>query len=191
MRLRWHGHITAQATAAPLPSAAVSADDLAAQLRVSDNAELALIDDYARAATGTVERRLNRLLVQRQVTIKAAALPPLRCPATLYGGAVAAVTAFTVDGETVAGSAYDVVGDSPAVLVPDEDWPIAVGEGLPVAITYTAGYAPGSLPPDLRVAILMIGADMFENRTQNVVATVVSVNPAVDALLMPWRIMPT
>lgn len=190
MRLTWQGQITAQATPAPLPGPAISAQDLADQLRVTGSEELALIEAYARAATGTVERRLNRLLVRRAVKVRAEALPPRRCPVALYGGEVGTVTTFTVDGVAVAGSAYDIIGDSPALLVPNADWPIATGEGLPVEIIYTAGYAPGAAPPDLLGAVRMIGADMFETRTHHVVGTSVGINPAVDALLMPWRIIP-
>jgi uncharacterized phiE125 gp8 family phage protein len=188
MQLKWHGRVNAQATAAPMPASAISAADLAEHLRVTASDELPLIDGYAKAATATVERRLNRLLVRRAVEIRAAALPFGRCSAVLYGGAVETVTTFTVDGVAVPDGDYQIVGDSPAALVPTTDWPQSNSEGLPVRIVYTAGF--DQVPYDIRVALLLIGADMFENRTQHVVGTSVGVNPAVDALLMPWRIAP-
>jgi uncharacterized phiE125 gp8 family phage protein len=171
-----------------MPSAAITASELADHLRVCGSEEIALIDGYARAATGTVERRLNRLLVPRSVEVRAASMPVGRRGAALYGGAVTAVNTFTIDGTAVGGSTYAIVGDSPATLFPASDWPIAVGDGLSVRIVYTAGFQ--EVPDDIRIAVMMLAADMFETRTQHIVGTSVSVNPAVDALLMPWRIMP-
>jgi uncharacterized phiE125 gp8 family phage protein len=177
-------------TVARLPRAAVTFADMAEHLRLDGTHEASLVDGYARAATATAEQRVNRLLVRRQVNIRAAALPDGKCPATIYGGQIGTVSAFTVDGEAVASDAYAVVGENPAALVPVDDWPSASLGGLPVSITYTAGYAEGDVPDDIRIAVMMLTADMFETRTQHIVGTSVSVNPAVDALLMPWRIMP-
>jgi uncharacterized phiE125 gp8 family phage protein len=184
--MMWAG-VAFKFAVAPLPSAAIAAQDLAEHLRVTSSDELPLVYTYAKAATSTIEQRLNRLLVQRQVTARASCLPP-RLAVELFGGPIGEITSFTIDGDAVPEVEFELIGDSPAILVPTETWPTAEGRGLPVEIVYTAGF--DEVPADIRVALLMIGADMFENRTQHVVGTSVGVNPAVDALLMPWRIAP-
>jgi hypothetical protein len=57
------------------------------------------------------------------------------------------------------------LGDSPAVLVPATDWPVVVGDGYPVVITYVAGYT--TPPPDLLHAVKLLATDMFERRANS------------------------
>lgn len=144
----------------PGTASVVSLPDLRAHLRVSElEPEFTVqIASCARAAVDAIERETQRLLIPRQVTLLLPGLPSSRGAVELPGGRVASVASVTVDGQAVAG--FEVYGDSPAVLVPDADWPVVTGEGYPVEIVYTAGYQ--SVPPALVSAIKMMVEDLFD-----------------------------
>lgn len=62
----------------------------------------------------------------------------------------------------------------------DADWPEVLAGPNVVRITFTAGWTEETLPPDLNLAVLMLAAAWFDNRTADV-------PKGVDALLWPHR----
>jgi uncharacterized phiE125 gp8 family phage protein len=160
--------------------------DLQAHLRLTDYSESSLLDGMALAAQGMVEKRIQRLLTRRNATLRLPGLPSGNCPVELPGGEVGAITSVTVDGVAVTGTTF--YGDSPAVLLPADEWPAVTGEGYPVVIVYTVGFA--AVPGDLRAALLMLAADLFEHRTNSEAGPLVEVPLAAQALLEQWRIRP-
>lgn len=163
-------------TAAAPPGPVVTVDQLRAHTRIDSDSEDSLLESYLAAAVEMVEGETQRLLTRRAITLRLPALPDAFTPLELPGGVVASITSVTADGEVIEPEAYDVVGDSPAMLYPLAAWPIVTGEGLPVTIIYQAGYAAEGTPPsldyganvpaDLRVAVMMIAAEMERQRTE-------------------------
>jgi uncharacterized phiE125 gp8 family phage protein len=141
--------------------------------RVSHGEDDALLAAYQAAAVAAVEQWTQRLLTPRAVVLRLPGLPAGRRPIELPGGRVAQVASVVVAGASA--PAFEVLGDSPALLVPDADWPVLTGDAsYPVTITYTAGY---SAPPvDLVHAVKMIAAEMYERRENAVEG---SFSPAV------------
>jgi uncharacterized phiE125 gp8 family phage protein len=163
---------------AALSASAVSLVDMQEHLRVSDDGDVALINDISIAATAAVEKWTQRLLVRRQVVVKL-------CPIELPGGQVGAVETFTAEGVAVTGAA--VYGDSPAVLVPSAEWPVVTDKGYPVTITYTVGYL--TVPQDLKAAVKLIASDLYERRGHSSEAPLSVVPISAEWLMARHRIM--
>ncbi|MEQ7870743.1 head-tail connector protein [Chromohalobacter salexigens] len=67
------------------------------------------------------------------------------------------------------------------------DWPSVIDEPESVTITATVGYE--TIPPDIRVALLLLVGHWYENREQVITGTITSEVPmGVAALLSPYRI---
>lgn len=160
--------------------------DMTEHLRVSGLEEVAVIDGFIRAAQGMAEKRTQRLLTRRSVTLRLPGLPSGVMPVELPGGEVGTITSVTADGVAVTGSV--AVGDSPALLLPATEWPIVTGEGYPVVIVYQAGFA--TVPEDIKAAVKLLAAELFERRSNGSEAAVSEVPLAAKALLDPWRIWP-
>lgn len=148
---------------AAVTDSAVSLDALREHMRITSTDEDDLLALYGAAATARVERRTQRLLSVRQAVLRLQNLPSGTCMIDLPGGAVSSITSVVADGNAITGCT--AVGDSPAVLVPASDWPVIVGTGYPVVITYQVGYS--AVPLDLIQAILLIAGDLFERRTNS------------------------
>ena len=72
-------------------------------------------------------------------------------------------------------------------------WPGAVLGPTGVAVTFTAGYAPVDVPPDLKEAMLAMVAHWFENREAVVAGTEYRAEAALvpkryDDLVKPYRV---
>ncbi|MFN6976714.1 MAG: head-tail connector protein [Gemmobacter sp.] len=174
-------------TVAPPAGSVLPLADIKLHLRVDHADEDAAIAGYLAAATAAVERITQRLVIPRQVVLQLPGLPPGRCPVELPGGPVSAVASILADGVPVAGAS--VAGHSPALLLPDADWPAVSGDGLPVVITYTAGHAP--VPPELLGAIKLICGHLYARREAVAAGVSVSEVPLSARFLMePLRIRP-
>jgi uncharacterized phiE125 gp8 family phage protein len=171
----------------PGPAASVvSTADLKAHLRVDFADEDAAIEDMGLAATALVERWTQRILSPRSAVLRLAALPPGATPLALPGGLVNSLTSLVVDGVALAG--LTVIGDSPAVVVPDADWPVATGSGFPVVVTYNVGYAMA--PEPLRHAVKLIAAELYERRSNGVTGTMTTPPVSAEYLMSAYRIRP-
>ncbi len=167
-------------------TACVTLAEMQAQLRGLDGSESALIDSYILAAQGMVEKRIQRLLTRRAATLRLPGLPVGNCPGELPGGAVGSVTSMTADGAAVTGTTF--LGDSPALLFPAVNWPVVTGEGYPVTIVYQVGFA--TAPADLKAAVMLLAADLFEHRANSEPGPLAEVPLSAQALMEAWRIRP-
>lgn len=184
------------------PGAVMTVAVAKTRLRIDAADEDTAVADYVSAATSHVEKTTQRLLVARTCTLRLPAFPPAGVAIELPGGRVASVTSVTwrdEDGETqtLAPSRYEVHGDSPArlMLTDNEGWPVTAGQGLPVTVTYVAGWPPvgqdfgANVPEPLRTAVAILAGEMFEQRRESVVgATVTAAALGAAALIAPWRI---
>lgn len=121
----------------------------------------------------------------------AAAIELLRAPVI----AVTSVKYIDTDGveQTLDASAYALDKDSePGWLLPayDTDWPEARDVANAVRVRYTAGYglAAADVPQALRMWIALHAAAHFNSR-EAAQDRPLSVNPALDGLLDPYRVM--
>ena len=173
-------------SAAAVAAPCVPYSAMAEHLRIADNTEAALISGYTLAAQGMIERRTQRLLTRRTATLRLPGLPKGSDPVELPGGEVGSITSVTVDGNAVTGSTF--AGDSPAILLPATDWPVVTGQGYPVQIVYTVGFA--ILPADLRAAVMLLAAELFERRANADATSLSEVPVSAQALMETWRIRP-
>lgn len=69
-------------------------------------------------------------------------------------------------------------------------WPSGRVAANAVRIRYVAGYDPDKVPPQAKQALLLMVADLYENRSASVIdaRAVVAENPTVDRLLSGLRI---
>lgn len=76
-------------------------------------------------------------------------------------------------------------------------WPSTEGRDGAVRVRFTAGYAPttdsppdlaGNVPEPIKAAIKLMVGDMYENREERIVGTIVAELPTVQRLLAPYRI---
>jgi uncharacterized phiE125 gp8 family phage protein len=172
---------------ADLTQSPVTGAALFEHLRVDGAEEAVLIETLAAAATAHIERFTNRLLQVRDVVLRLPSLPTGQCPVELPGGKVVSVTSVLIDGVAFTGAT--AVGEAPALLLPNADWPAVTGEGYyPVVITYKAGYVDA--PQPLLVALRMIVADLFEHRMSGMAGAVSEVPFAARTLMLPYRIRP-
>jgi uncharacterized phiE125 gp8 family phage protein len=171
----------------PAPTAsAVPLSELKAHLRVLHADEDALIEGTGMAATAYVEMWTQRALSPRDAVLRLAATPSCTTPIDLPGGMVNSLTSLTVDGVAVTGLA--VIGDSPALVVPSADWPVATGDGYPVVINYNVGTSV--VPKPLQIAVAMIAAEIYEQRRIGSDKAIMSVPVSAEYMMRPFRIWP-
>ena len=173
-------------TLADLSQAAVDLQRLRLQCKVDSAEEDALLQTYALAATLHVEQSSQRVLVRRSAVLRVAKLPSGRDPLELPGGVVASVTSMTVDGAPF--TAFEVIGDSPARMIPDAEWPSVTQDGYPVSVAYVVG--PASPPADLATATFLVAAEMYARRSEGTLDPVTVVPVSASRLISNRRIMP-
>lgn len=162
----------------------ISIYDLKNHLRVTDDTEDGTVRAMGTAATSLAENYTQRLFSARTCVLLLTDLPSGVEPIELPGGTVASVTSVVADGTPITGCT--AVGHSPALLIPAADWPAVTGDGYPVVITYVAGIA--ALPFDLRAAVKLIAADMFEQRSSSSEAGTKEVQTSARMLMDLHRI---
>lgn len=131
------------------------------------------------------ENFLNRSIVAGSTVLTLDAFP--LGPITLPNGPVGSVTTVSyvdTDGATQTFTDFTLTGDQ---ISPDfgYEWPATRAQLGAVTITYSAGYS--TLEPDIKFAILIVLADLFEYRTVTMDVQRYE-NPAAMNLLQPYRI---
>jgi uncharacterized phiE125 gp8 family phage protein len=190
-------HLVAAPAALPLSLA-----ELKAHLRVTDDAEDALIVGYLRAAVGAIDGAagwLGRALITQTWRMDLDAwpacetiqipLPPCRT--------VDLVTYVDEDGSTqsiVDYQVYGLGGSWPARVAHayGSRWPGTRRQGDAISVTFTAGYGDSwnDVPEPVRAAILMMVTDLFEHRGSFISGSgfdKLQPSDTVQALLMPFR----
>lgn len=71
----------------------------------------------------------------------------------------------------------------------DVDWPVTSGRINAVRVRFVAGYgSAAAVPLDLKQAMLMLIANLYENRETEIIGTINSRLPWLEALLSPHRV---
>jgi uncharacterized phiE125 gp8 family phage protein len=95
--------------------------------------------------------------------------------------------------QTVAPATYEadtVSVPGRLLLAYGQSWPSARAQWNAVRVRYTVGWAAAEVPATIRQALLLLVAHLYEQRTPEVVGTIVSpVRFAVDSLLSPYRLV--
>ena len=153
-------------------------------LRVTDDADTVYIAGLISAARARVEQYCNRAFASAGFAVVYDG--DLPTGDTVVSVPVADVTAVVVkyrDGngaiQTWAAENYRHDPDR-QTLTPLAGWPA----GTDLRVEVTAGATP---PEDIKYAIKLVLADMYELRTIGIVGTSVAENPAAEALMNPHR----
>jgi uncharacterized phiE125 gp8 family phage protein len=168
-----------------------------ARIDYSDDDDL--LTAYLLAACGTIEAWTGRVIQSRTATLRLPRFPTHDDQAIeLPGGNVSAVASVAYtdangDAATLSSSLWTIETSSrgPAALrlIYGETWPAVQERGLPVVITYTAGWAADAIPAALEHAVKLMVAEMHERREIAVIGASVSMAPfAVQALISAWRL---
>lgn len=183
---------------------ALTASDATVPLHIREDAtdENANINAYLKAARIAVETMTNRFIVQRTCVLKMDRFPDGdEQYFELPGGNIQSVTSIAYtdtdnQAQTFTGFTAELGTDSTTAKVflsYDQTWPTDVRtEGLPVVVTYTAGYDPSaspaiSIPEPLLQGIRMVAADMFEVREASAPSDYVP-NFILNLILAPYKI---
>lgn len=153
-------------------------------------------DDYITAlipaARAAAERETNRELIERTWDFKMAAFPVDEF--ALPKAPVASVTSIKyIDGDgveqTVADSVYSVHADSTSPFVYlkyDNTWPSPREQMDAVTVRFVTGYS--EIPDPIKVAIKLIIADLYDNRSSAVMGSIVTpTTRTAQKLLAPYR----
>lgn len=187
-------------------SAVLTNSEMKAHLRVTGTNEDSLITTYVAAATRFAENYTRLLMLPGTVTEIFSMIPgnsgvPLMqstgavvfMPSEFYslkiGNAMAitSISANTTDSpeDFTAMSSANVLNqhfNKPRVYAPD-GWEFGTVSPYQVKIVYAAGFADAaSVPSDIKVAIMLICADMYENRMDYVK----QLPTAAEILLSPY-----
>lgn len=207
-------HMRTALVSVSLPDPFIDLEDAKQHLRVETAADDALITALITAVCGALDGpdgTLRRAIGQQSLKL---ILPGFRDRCYTYSRysrhaatpielplppsvEITSITYFDVGNaaQTLAEDKYNLIecGTSPSSLVPTIGnwWPAVAPRLDAVSITYTAGFdddnpIPG---PILAAAKLMLG-DLYMNREAMVISAGAALeNPAVKALLSPWRIL--
>lgn len=173
-------------------SAVITTAEMKAHLRVTGSSENDLIDTYTKAATRWVENYTRLLLLPGTVTEIFTSTPTTGIQPVLFTGStmvfsppdffslkignaisVKSITANTMD-DTATFTALSTTNvlntgfNKPRIYAPD-GWIFGNISPFQIKIIYAAGYAnAAAVPNDIKVAIMLVCADMYENRMDSV-----------------------
>lgn len=170
----------------------VTLEEAKEHLRIddADTSENALVTAYIKAAVASIEQYYCAVSEQtwRQSfdtfwkVFRLSRYPVIGVPVLKYrpeGGADV----------TVAQADYSVLSDEigPFVRIKDGfDYPSSLYETGAVTLEWKAGFSAGAIPENIRVAILLIVGDLYQNREAKVENSLQE-NQAVGWLLSPYR----
>lgn len=155
----------------------LTATEVKNYLKVDTSADDDLITDIIAAARRQVEAYTSLALISQTIVQKWDALPPTSGALYLARGPLISLSSITYT--DTAGASQTLSTDY--YLVDDYDvpakvrlkygqtWPDTYNQDNVITATYTAGYADAdSVPEDIKQAMLLLIADMYENRTDYV-----------------------
>lgn len=193
--IRWASAVTVEPAQEP-----VLFEEMKAHARVTGPEEEALLAGNIIAARRWVEGFTYRALISQTWTLKLGTVPS-RDDALieLPGGRVQSVTSITytdADGATQTWDAANYTVDTDwepgrVGLAYGEVWPTIREWGLPITITYVAGYGddPSDVPEELRTAIRMVALELFENRQESDDVSLNMVSWGAEKLASRYRII--
>jgi uncharacterized phiE125 gp8 family phage protein len=200
--MRWEIKLDTDATVEP-----VSVTEAKSHLRVTGTDDDTYIGTVIKAARYQVENMINRALVTQTWTMHLTDWPggdEIRLPRA----PLQSVThvKYTDSDNTLNTTSTDVYGvdinSTPGriYLKPSQTWPSgALYEGLPIVITYEAGYGDAeeaeetgivtsSVPPGIVHAIKLMISDLYEHRETVVIGQQINVSNTIEALLSPYKV---
>lgn len=152
----------------------VELEEARKQLQIEGGDHDTHLSSLIKAARLEVERRLNRQLINATWDHKLDRFPCAGEPIYLPKSPLSSVTSITYTdasgaSQTLATSVYKVVSSrepGEIHLKHGQAWPVVYAEAEVVAIRFVAGYGATKLtvPENLRLAMLLMIADWFENR---------------------------
>jgi uncharacterized phiE125 gp8 family phage protein len=170
----------------------VGLSEMAAYLRLDDDAEHDLVAALIKAARLLVEASSRRVLISQRWRLTLDAWPQGRAVVSPVSPVSAVVEARVVNaaGEfgAVAANALRLVeaSDPPRVaLAADVPDPAVAQGGIRIDLQAGFGNEPGDVPEPLRLAIKMLVARWFENRGD--ILGEQTLPPEVQALIAPYR----
>lgn len=174
--------------------APITAADLKAHVRIDGTDDDATTAIYIAAAADHVERVTGRLLTERAAVLSLATFPPMvNQEIVLLGGRCASLTSVEYADEA---GAPQVLADVYADLVSTParvglagltTWPAVRAWGLPVTVSYVAGYT--TPPPSLLHAVRLLAAEMHERREDAIVGvSTTAAAVSADRLMGPYVI---
>lgn len=174
----------------------VTLEEARDHLRVDSDAEDALISELIAAARQWCEQHTGRQFVTAtfdwHVDMLAGTLEVPRAPLQ----SVTSITYLDSDGaqQTLAGATYRVDAYSiPARLALGyaQSWPALYGVVNAATVRFVAGYgdAAQDVPAPIRQAILLLTAELYEQRQESVPLAFSGTPFGVTALLHPYRVL--
>lgn len=167
---------------------------------VADAAELVEADIMIATATAYAEQYTGRKYVSQTLVSYFDCFPSTTAkePLILLGGVVSSVTSVTYydtsyTQQTLASSRLiNRNGIGRVYTSMGEFWPTDVASNEPdvVAVTYVVGMLPSAVPAQIKSAILLIAASLYENRENEIVGTNIKALKATIAakdLLHPFK----
>ncbi|MBO6542295.1 MAG: hypothetical protein JJ939_12065 [Alphaproteobacteria bacterium] len=160
----------------------------------------ALIGGYKQAAMTNLDGSggiLGRALITQTWEYKIGAFPLQDCPINIPLPPLQSVSSIQYVDEagstqTLATSEYTVLTGERGAVVPSyaKSWPSTRSVPRAVTITFVCGYGddPADVPGPIRSAALLMIGDLYDAREAQSVGNQVYKNPAVDALLSPYRV---
>lgn len=177
----------------------ISLDEVKAQCRVDHGDDDAFLNSLIDVAVGHLDAPtgwLGRSLITRTLELRLDRFPA--CDIEIPYPPIASIDSVKYDDadgaeQTVISAVYRLVGTPSAprlVLAYGQSWPSARCQPESVRIRYTAGYGEtgSDVPAPIRHAMLMMISSWYEQRETEVTGQTVEHLPAVDALLMPYRV---
>lgn len=188
----------------------VTLTEAKAQLVVETSAYDTIIASKIKSARELVESHIGRALVYQTWRTRLDRFPcgPTREDRTIYltRPPVASVSSITYldsngDTQTLSSSLYVVDTDSAPARITEangESWPSTYDQINAVTITSVHGYADGeaspedlsAIPQKIKDAILIIMADLYQNREMTVIGVSRQTLDTVESLLWEYRVHP-
>jgi len=179
----------------PAPFVAIA--DVRQHLRLGDDdSQDALVSAYIAAACESIDGPLTWLGRAIGMQTIEARLPAagscIRLPGKTVNELVSIAYLDAAGAEQSADIAgFDLLGAD--LFVPGSLWPWAAGISHPegVRIRYKAGYQPDRVPAPIKVAVMLMVGDLFQNRETvavGVSASAVPMSTTVETLLGPYRV---
>lgn len=183
-------------TVSPPVVSPVTRDELKLHARVDGNTEDDLLDDLIATATAFLDGKdglLGRCLITQTLRLSLGAFPAEVVLPLPPAQVVTSVTYLDADGieQTLAPSAYRVIGGDPGKVFPVDSWPATKADPEAVKIEFRAGYGDlaSDVPAPIKRAILEHCTLAYETRSMATFASMPNMMPlGYDALIEPYRL---
>ncbi len=171
---------------------AVSVEEVKQHLRVEDGGDDNLIEGLIKAATNHVQQRLGQALVTQTWRQDFRCFHNLKLrpgPVDADSVVVTYRDAENVE-QTLADTVYWIGRDAEGTYLDlkySQSWPTVYSRPDAISVTFDAGSAVDDVPQDIKLAIIMHVAFLYEHRETHIDNSVVP-SGAYDLLLRPyWR----